>query len=494
MTRSSVHAARLAALALLGACAVGPPEAAPAPVPAVAARPEGAAQAASRAFLDSLIANRPRAASPRPPVESAAPVALDTAGGLAWLDVLRDPQLVALVTQAVAGNRDLALAQARVREYRAQVGVARSGLFPQLSANGGTSRNRVAQGPTAVEFDAVRVTGDVAWELDFRGRTRRGTQAARYDLGARQEDARAVVVELVGDVATAYLQVRELDESLGLAERTLASRRATLELARQRFRQGVTSELEARQFEAELADPAARMADFARQRAEAENRLGVLLGRGPGPVARGRPLEEVVRAVAIPDSLPGALVAARPDVRAAERALQASAARVGQTVAGRYPAVSLTGQYGTQRPDFDGLFGRSGEIYTAQLGVSVPVFTGGRQRGEESAARARTLQARARYEQTVLAALREADDALAGVRSGRDGLLARGAQVQALEAALNIAEQRYRAGVSSYLEVLDPQRQLFAARLALVQAQRQYLVAVVDLYRALGGGWEAPER
>lgn len=487
----SIHAAPSMALALLlAACTVGPrPGASPGPVPALQTRSDGALSPATRAYLDSL--SRTRAAQPA--VLASTGTQLDTTRALAWLDVLQDPQLVSLVNEAVAGNRELALAEGRVREYRSLVTVARSGLYPQVSANAGTSRNRAIQGPNGLEFDAVRVTGDATWELDFWGQTRRGTQAARYDLGARREDARAVTLSLVGDVATAYLQMRELDENLRLAEETLESRRLTVELARQRFRQGVTSELDVRQFEAELADPAARLADFARQRTEAENRLALLLGRAPGPIARGRPLEEVVRAVSIPASIPGELIAGRPDVRAAERALQASTARVGATMANRYPSVALTGMYGTQRENFSGLFDRSGEVYTMQLGVSVPLFTGGRQRGEEGAARARTVQARAQYEQTVLSALREADDALAGVRSGRDQLLARGAQVQALRAALNMAEQRYRAGVSSYLEVLDPQRQLFAARLALVQAERQYLVSIVNLYRALGGSWDTAQ-
>ncbi|HEY9450711.1 MAG TPA: efflux transporter outer membrane subunit, partial [Gemmatimonadaceae bacterium] len=467
---------------------------------------------AARAFLDSLGAARVAGAEPsgevvaRPEAARRAdtteralpapvPLTVDPARDLAWLDVLRDPQLVALVDSAVTNNLDLRIAQARVREYRALFGVARSGLFPQISAGGTASKNKVAFGPSVVKFDAVRITGDLSWELDFWGRQRRQSEAGRFDLRATQEDARATVLTLVGDVATAYLQLRELDADLRIAEQTLASRRVTLDLARQRFSQGVISELDVRQFEAELADPAARVADFARLRIQQENGLALLLGREPGPIQRGNPLEDAVQAVSVPDSIPGALIARRPDVLGAQRRLQASTARIGVAIADRLPAIMIGGQYGAQRPDFSGLFDRSGEIYTAQVGISIPLFTGGRLLNEERAARARAEQARAQYEQTVLNALREASDALAGVRLNRDQLVAQATQAQALQRALSLAEERYRSGISSYLEVLDAQRGLFNAQLALVQVQRQYLVSTVDLYRALGGGWEtAAER
>ena len=506
--RTSIIRARRAARALpialtaavLGACAVGPSTRVASMVvtPVVARAAEGVGPAA-RALLDSLDAAR--RADPVPPATAAArPIAfptrlaVDTARDLAWLDVLRDPQLVALVNDAVANNLDLREAQGRVREYRALLGAARGAFFPAIGASAGGSRNQAAFGPTVVGYDAVRVTGDLAWELDFWGRLRRQSEAARFDLGARQEDVRATALTLVGDVAAAYLELRELDKSVRIADRALGSRRTTLDLARRRFRQGVTSELDVRQFEAELADPAARVADFARQRTRVENRLSQLLGRAPGAITRGRPLTEVAHGVTVPDSLPGALIARRPDVLAAERGLQASVARVGVALASRLPAISLGGQYGTQRPDFSRLFARPGEVYTMQVGVSVPLFTGRRLESEQHAAEARVDQARSRYEQTVLTALRESSDALAGVRLGRDQLTAQATQVRALERAFALAEQRYAGGVSSYFEALDAQRRLFGAQLALVQVERQYLVATVDLYRALGGGGDATPR
>jgi outer membrane protein, multidrug efflux system len=516
MRRLPTPVAPLVALAFalpfaLAACVVGPSTRVTPVVLPASARTDSATAPAARTFLDSLAAARASGAEPSGGVVSRpdsarradttaralpapVPLELDSARDLAWLEVLRDSQLVALVRTAVASNRDLRVAQARVREFRAQLGAARAGLFPQLSANGAASKNKSAFGPSVFQFNAVRATADVSWELDFWGRQRREAEAARFDLRATQEDARATALMLVSDVATAYLELREIDAELRIAEQTLASRRATLDLAQRRFAQGVISELDVRQFEADLADPAARVADFARQRLQQENGLALLLGQPPGAIPRGRSLEEVVRGVSVPDTIPGDLIARRPDVLGAQRGLQAATARIGVAVGNRLPAITVGGLYGTQRPDFSDLLGRSGEVYTAQVGVSVPLFTGGRLLNEERAARARAEQARARYEQTVLSALREASDALAGVRLTRDQLVAQATQAQALQRAFTLAEERYRSGVSSYVEVLDAQRGLFNAQLALVQVQRQYLVSTVDLFRALGGSWPRAAR
>ncbi len=508
----------------LGACAVGPSTRLDTGVGPVAGPGAAATPAGTHALLDSLALARVNdrfdartgdsaggrtssrtssrtggrtgdpAADATRPLWAPARLAIDTARDLRWLDVLRDPTLVGLVTDTVANNRDLRVAQARVREYRAAFGVARSGFFPQATATVARSTNRTVFGPLGFKYNATQVVGDASLDLDVWGRTRRGAEATRFDLGAQQEDLRATTLTLVGDVATAYLRIRELDENLALADTTLASRRVTLAIARRRFQQGVTSELDVRTFEAELADPATRVATLALQRTQQENQLAQLLGRGPTPIPRGRPLAEVVAAVTVPDSIPGAVIAARPDVRAAARALQASVARVGAAAANRLPAVTVSGDYGTQQPGYNNLFRQSGELYTLQAGLSIPIFTGGRLAGQEREARAQVKQVRGQYEQTVFTAEREANDALAGVRLGRDQLVAQATQVQALQRAFGIAQARYRGGVSTYLELLDAQRQLFTAQLAFVQDERQYLVSTVDLYRALGGGWDGAVR
>jgi outer membrane protein, multidrug efflux system len=370
------------------------------------------------------------------------------------------------------------------------VGIARAPLFPTLSANGSVSTNQVAIGsfpPTS--YDAFRVTGDVAWELDFWGRTRRGVEAARADLASEAAAQRAVVLSLVSDVASGYLSLLELDQERSIAERTLTSRQATLDLARQRFRQGLTSELDVRQFEAQVAVPASTLAQTERLRAEQEHQLSQLLGEAPVTIARGGTLTQAVSALAVPDSLPATLLARRPDVQQAERAFAAATARIGVAQAARLPSISISGYYGSQVPSAGQLFTSNGEIYQALAGISMPLFTGGRLVNETRVARARAEQARSQYEQSVLVALREASDALIGVRTARDQVSAQETQALALRRALQLAELRYRTGVASYIEVLEAQRSLFDAELGLSQAQLRQLVSAVQLYRALGGSW-----
>ena len=478
--------------ALVAGCAVGPSYQPEQVVPA--ATKVGAARSSdtARAFFDSLAAARdndtlPANAGPRLAPKAVLP---DSLASLAWLDIFRDSTMVGLVRTALAQNRDLQTAVGRIREFRAEVGIAKAPLFPTLTANGSASTNQVAIGsfpPTS--YDAFRVTGDVAWELDFWGRTRRGVEAARADLASEEAGQRAVVLSLVSDVATGYLSLLELDQERSIAERTLASRQATLELARQRFKQGLTSELDVRQFEAQVAVPAGTLAQAERLRAEQEHQLSLLLGEAPSTVTRGGTLTHAVSALIVPDSLPATLLARRPDVQQAERAFAAATARIGVAEAARLPTFSISGYYGSQVPKAGDLFTSNGEIYQALAGVSMPLFTGGRLVNETRVARARADQARTQYEQSVLLALREASDALVGVRTARDQVASQQTQAQALRRALQLAELRYRTGVASYLEVLDAQRSLFDAELGLSQAQLRQLAAAVQLYRALGGSW-----
>jgi multidrug efflux system outer membrane protein len=479
------------ALLLVAGCAIGPSTKVEPPAPRQLGVSDSITSRPARSFFDSLSAARD---STRPDSVGDAiykPTALVlTNSDKPWLEILKDSTLVALVETAVANNRDLRTAVARVREYRANLGASRGDFFPQISANGSYSTNKVVFGSLGSQsFDAVVVTGDLTWELDFWGRIRRQSEAAGFDYKGRDADRRAAVVTLVSDVVTAYLELRELDQNLAIAEQTLDSRKNTLKLARQRFEQGVISELDVRQFEAEVAAPAASLADFARRRSQKENQLRQLLGQEPGPITRGNALASTVQAISVPDSLPSDLIERRPDVVAAQNNWQAATARIGVAQGNRLPRFMITGQYGTQRPDFDKLFSSDAEIYTLRGGISIPLFTGGRLINEERAAKARAEQSKNQYEQTVLGALREANDALVGLRLSRDQLSAQETQTQALRRAYALAEKRYESGVSSYLEVLDAQRGLFSAEIGLAQVQRQYLGATVQLYKALGGGW-----
>lgn len=480
-------------LCLAAGCTIGPhyhPEAVvPADTKVGAAREPDSA----RTFLDSLA--RARAADSLTP----APIATRTVrpeqiADLAWLDILRDSTLIGLVDTALHRNRDLAVAEARIREFRADVGLARSGLFPQLTVNGSASKNQIAFGTQTFSYDALRLTGDVAWELDFWGRVRNGLTAANADLAAQRAAEKSAVLSLVSDVATGYLQLLELDQERAIALRTLASRKETYELARQRYTRGVISELDVRQFEAQLAVPAARLAQVEQLQAQQEHALNVLLGEAPTPIARGTTLAAAAAAVTIPDSIPSALLARRPDVQQAERSYAAAVARAGMAEAARLPTISITASYGRQSGSASTLFKSSSEVYQLMAGVSIPIFTGGRLENAAAAAKARADQARAAYERTELVALREASDALTGVRAARDQLTAQETQANALRRALELATLRYQTGVASYLDVLDVQRNLFDAELALSQAQLHELTSAVQLYKALGGSWDTGDR
>jgi multidrug efflux system outer membrane protein len=492
---------RLVGIALVGlaaGCAVGPGYHRPQPAMPRQWRASDPTTDSLRPFYDSLQANRdtlplnpnqPEAVSPDSLSEDSLFQA-DTTASLAWIDLLRDPVLRKLVETAIRENRDVRVAIATINEFRAQYGIARADFFPQisLSAEGGRTKN-VLGSVGSFTFNTLQATADLSWELDFWGRIRRSTEAARNDLLAERENQRAVVLTLVSDVAATYLQLRQLDLALEISQRTLAANRETFRLARRRFDQGVISELDVRQFEAEVASPAASVAQLEGLITQAENQLSVLIGRNPGHIPRGRPLTEVLGETKIPDVVPSSLLRMRPDVRRAEAELHAATARIGAAKADLFPIPFVTGSYGTNSRNADDLFTQNTEIYQIFGGVSMPLFTAGRVGKRVDVARARAEQARYLYEQTVLTALREVEDALAGVRASRNQVAAQQTQVDALRRALRLAEMRYQSGASSYLDLLDAQRSLFGAELSLAQVEGQQATASVTLYRALGGVW-----
>jgi len=484
---------------LAAGCAIGPTYRRPPVDVPPAWRAPSAADDSLRPFFDSLRAagdSASRAApdtAVRPVMSDTTPRALllpDSAVGLGWFTLFRDTVLQRLVVTAVRENRDVRTAVASIDEFRAQYGIARGALLPLVTGNAQAGTNKIVfAGGAPVSFDVWKATADLSWELDFWGRLRRGTEAARADFLAREESERAVVLSLVSDVATAYLELRELDQDLAIARRTMESRQETLRLARRRFQQGLISELDVRQFEAQVADPAARVADFDRQVAQKENQLSILLGHHPEAVPRGRPLADVLSTIEVPAALPSTLLERRPDVRQAEDQLHAATARIGATEAAIFPRFTISGEIGTQGSKASQLFGANSQIHQFFAGISFPLFAGGQLTNAVKVARARAEQARAQYEQAVLVALQETQDALVALRASRDQLAAQHLQVTALRQALALATKRYENGISSYLDVLDVQRSLFTAELSAAQAQRQELVAAVQLYKALGGGW-----
>jgi multidrug efflux system outer membrane protein len=484
-------------LGVATACAVGPgyhrPELG---VPAEWRRVDPQADSL-RPFYDSLAANRDTLPlDPNAPEEisdSSLPTGqflVDTTGALAWFDLMQDPVLRKLVRTALKENRDVRIASATISEFRAQYGVAKAEFFPQitLNAQGGRTQNVLGNLGT-FSYNTLEANAQLSWELDLWGRIRRSTEAARNDLLAQRENQRAIVLTLVSDVANAYLQLRQLDLALEISRRTLASNRETFRLARRRFDQGLISELDVRQFESEVASPAASVAQLEGQIRQTENLLSFLLGRSPGRIPRGRPLTEVLGEPALPTYVPSDLLGRRPDVRAAEADLHAATARIGAARGDLFPIPFVTSLYGTNARNADDLFTNSSEIYQVFGGVSMPFFTGGRVGKQVDVARARAEQSRYFYERTVLTALREVEDAMAGLRAARNQVAAQQTQVDALRRALRLAEMRYQSGASSYLDLLDAQRSLFGAELSLAQVQGDQAAAAVTLYRTLGGAW-----
>jgi multidrug efflux system outer membrane protein len=447
----------------------------------------------ARQFFDSLsVARRRDTVDVMPLPLARATLGDGTISSLAWLEIIRDTTLVSLVETALRQNRDLLIAIARIKEFRANVGIARGPLLPSVTLNASESWNQISFGALTAAYRATRFTGDLAWELDFWGRIRRGVEAANADLGAQQAAERATVLSLISDVATGYLQLLEFDQERAIALATFRSRTATLEIARQRYSSGLTSELDVRQFEAQVAASAVVFARAERLLAQTEHNLDVLLGDTPVAIPRGASLTDAVSSLVVPDSIPAALLARRPDVVQAERTYAAAVARIGAANAARWPTISITGSYGGQAGTPGDVFGSQAKVYQALIGVSFPLFDNGRLASVSAVARARAEQARASYEGVALNALREASDALVGVRTARDEAVAQATQATALRQALALATLRYEAGIATYLDLLDAQRSLFVAELAQSQAQLGELTAAVQLYKALGGSWVTP--
>ncbi|HMU60462.1 MAG TPA: efflux transporter outer membrane subunit [Gemmatimonadales bacterium] len=462
----------LAALAL-GACAVGPGyERPPTPVPA-----------AYRGDTLQIVRDTAAAIAPLvPPVASATDTIAPT-----WNQTLGDTVLLALMDTARAHNQDLIATIAVTREFQARYAVARSGFFPQVNVTGtgGTIDSRIP----GVSGDLFTVSADAAWELDLWGRIRRTSEAGKATYFARTEELRGAELSLAAAVATGYFALLQYDRQLAVAERTLASRQETAALSRARFREGQVSRLDVLQFESQVQETQVQLASIARLRSEQENALSVLVGLPPRGLPRGLPLDNQVANFDVPEGLPSDLLARRPDVRAVEEDLRAANARIGIAWGDRLPQVVLTGEYGYVSDDLSTLFESQNNTNRLFLGVAIPIFTGGRLQGEVNVAQAQAEQARARYEQVVLRALQDVEDALVAIRTSREQVAAQSAQVETLSTSLSLVQHRYENGLSTYLEVLDAQRTLFNAELSLAQVQALQLASGVRLYKALGGPW-----
>ena len=416
----------------------------------------------------------------------------ESIANMPWWELLRDEELQRLVRIALNENKDLKQAVATVEEFQARLYSARIDYLPQasVSANapvlGRMTPFSIAGFPTPTSYN---IQGNLNWELDIWGRVRRSNEAALGDLLAREENRRAVILELVSGVAQAYFDLRQLDMQWDIAKRTLQSWEDSVKIAQARLRQGLIPKLDADQFEAERANAAARSAELERQVVQKENELSVLLGRNPAAITRGQMLTEQVMPPEVPAGLPSQLLQRRPDILQVEEQLAAATARIGVAKANRFPQITLTGLLGVASPHPSNLFGSDSKFGAAGFGLAGPLFNAQTLGYEQRAVEAQAREVLAQYEKTVIVAFREVEDALVAVRTARDQSLAQEAQVAALQSALHLADLRYRGGLANYLDVLTAKQGLFNAELSLAATRRLHLVSIVQLYRALGGGW-----
>jgi multidrug efflux system outer membrane protein len=416
---------------------------------------------------------------------------LPSLANLPWWDLLRDEQLQQLIRTALEHNWDLQRTVASIDEFRARALIAQTDYLPQITAaaNAPAGRSAVFLFPGFASPFNYYLLGNLSWEIDLWGRIKRSTEAARADLLSKKENRRAVTIQLVSAVAEAYFNLLQLDLQLDIAERTLRSWEESVRIAQARLRQGMTSKLDSDQFEAERANAAARTADLHRQMVQAENQLSVLLGRKPFAVGRGRSLDEQIVAPDVPPGLPSELLQRRPDLLVAERQLAAATARIGAAKAERFPRITLTGLAGLAHPELSLIFTEASSFGVAGAGLAAPLFNAQLLGFQQEAVEAQSKQALAQYRQTVLTAFREVEDSLIAVRTARIQSEAQHQQVTALQSALKLAELRYKGGLANYLDVLVARRSLFEAELAWTGTRRFVLASIVQLYRALGGGW-----
>ncbi len=408
---------------------------------------------------------------------------------LSWWALYKDPQLKTLIRIALQENNDLSIAAARVQEAQARYGIDRSRLYPQLEGQVGgiTSRGINSYGFLL----AVPV-----WEIDFFGRLRALTEAARRDYLASEEAQRAVYISLIGEVAATYLLLRDLDQRLAIVQKTLKTREESLRLVQRRFEVGIVSEVDVEESEVLVAGAKETIAALEREIAQTENRLSVLLGRPPHAIVRGQALSAQVFPPKVPAGLPSALLERRPDILAAEQTLLSADAHIGAARSAFFPRITLTGLFGGQSTELINFTteGRLREQWLVSGGLSQPIFTAGRLTSNLELTKAGQKVAVEQYKLAILNAFQEVNDALVAHQKFGEQMQAQETAVAAERERLRLVKARYLIGVSSFLEVLDADRNLLQAEFKLSELQRDHLVSVVQLYKALGGGWSSPNK
>jgi outer membrane protein, multidrug efflux system len=425
--------------------------------------------------------------------EDAATNSTNSFGDLPWWKVFHDETLQGVIRMAVTNNYDVRIALKRVEEAGAIAAQARAEFFPQLGYAGSIARAKNASSGTPVyngtTSDTYIAAGTASWEIDLWGRIRRLNESARAQYLASEEARRDVTISVISQAATAYFQLLALDRELQIAKDATNSFGQSLKIFSERMNGGVASKLESSSAEALMATAAAVIPDLERQIALQENQLNVLLGQPPGPFARGAGTFTNLLEAAAPAGLPSALLERRPDIRLADQNLRSANARVGVAVADFFPQISLTGLFGRVSPELSAMTGGSANAWSIAANLTGPLFQGGRLTAQYRQAKAFWEESKLEYYYAVLEALQEVSDALISRQKSAEARVQWDQAVAAYKEAVDVATSRYRMGQASYYEVLQEQQLLFPAENSLVQSELNQVLAVVQLYRALGGGW-----
>jgi len=416
----------------------------------------------------------------------------ESLGDAKWWEVFQDPQLQSLIRTALKNNYDVRIAASRVLQAQAQLGITRADQLPSLSAGGNiASQQSPKLGPIpAYELTQGQLTASAAYNLDFWGKYRHATQAARATLLANEWAQKEVTATLVANLATAYFQLRELDLELEISKRTFNSRNESLQLTQTLEQHGISSLLDVRQSEQLVYTAATEIPDFERDIAQQENAISILLGNNPGDVPRGLKLTEEPHSPEVPAGLPSSLLERRPDIRQAEQNLIAANAQIGVARAAYFPQISLTGTAGFESPALANLFTGPAGIWSLAASVTQPIFEGGRLKSNVRLAEAQHEQILLTYQQTIQGAFRDVSNGLIAYRKNREFRIQQEHLLESAQDAARLSEVRFKAGTTDYLEVLTNETNAFSAELGLAQAQANELVALVQLYQALGGGWQ----
>jgi multidrug efflux system outer membrane protein len=409
-----------------------------------------------------------------------------------WEEIFKDQQLQHLIRTALQQNYDVRIAASRILQAEALLRITRADQYPELDAGASISNQRRARtGPIpSFENTAGQISVAAAWELDFWGKYRRATQAARAELLAQEWARQAVISTLVADVAGSYFQLRELDLELEIARRTASSRTESLNLTKTLQERGLNTMLDVHQAEQLVYAASAQVPDIERQIEQQENAISILLGRNPGDVSRGLKLTEQPLAPEVPAGLPSSLLERRPDIRQAEQRLIAASARIGVAKAAYFPQITLTASGGFQSSTLAELFTGPAGLWSFGAALTQPIFNGGRIRSNVRLTKAQQEEALLVYQRTIQQAFREVSDGLVAYRKNQEFRKQQELLTQSAREAARLSGVRYRAGQTSNLEVLTNETNLFAAELRFAQAQLNERLALVQLYRALGGGWQ----